>query len=228
MNTCHNVINKYYQFVDVTDGGFDFLLKELRYGETLSNLVAKYILIESGKLETFAPQNIELSALLDFRATYNIGQGVSENLLQTLKTESASRAFPEMDFFVAPIVQDFLAQSEQNICILEDIDSSPGDPGLTASGMPPMFTFAEVDVYFYIDRKRSTIDTISKVFSMVSPMWSTRAFLTSLPKELTLSEANQKMEMKDIEAIAQRTQKIIVGVYDGESYLVWHRDLATN
>lgn len=222
MNLYHNRIKKYYQIVDVTDGGFNFLLKELRYGETLSNLVAKHILIESGRLETFVPKNVELAVLLDFVAMYKTGQDVPESLRQALQTESDIHVFPEMDFFVAPMVQDFLAQDEQNICILEDIDSRPGDRGLTTPGMPSVFTFAETDVYFYMDRKSLTASAIGEAFHRVSPMWSTRAFLTSLPKGLDMSHTNLEIKLKDLEYMAKKTQKIIVGVYDGESYLVWH------
>lgn len=215
-----NEINKYYQVVDVTQGGIDFILERLRYGRTLSNLVARYIPIENGKIETFVHRSVERNKLIQFERGY-ISRDVPKSLSNFPEDDSKRAILPEMDFFVLPTIQKFLAESKQNICILEDIDGSPDNPWLTTSEPPPLFTFCDADVYFYIDEEEPTIATIRETFSMASAPWSTLAFLTSVPVDVTSLKTNQKVDMKSLDIIAKRTKKIVISAYDGEGYLIW-------
>jgi hypothetical protein len=211
-------ISKHYRILDVTEAGFDFVLQSLRFGRTLSNLVARNLPIESGKIETFIHRSIKKDKSFQFKRGY-ISQKLPESLSNFPGDGSKRTVWPEMDFFVIPTILEFLAEDEKNICVIEDIDSSPGNLQSTIVESLSVFTFQDIDVYFYIDKTNPTIAFIRKTFSTASPPWSTMAFLTNTP--ITI-KPNQQLELKSLETIAKNTKKIIIGAYDGESYLIWH------
>ncbi len=123
-------LNTHYQIVNVTKGGIDFLLTSLRYGCTLSNLVAKYIPIESGRIETFIHRSIEKNKAFQFENGY-ITLPLPESL-NSIPNDGCRFAIEPVDnFFVVPTIQEFLIKNRQNICILEDIDGTPDSLWLT-------------------------------------------------------------------------------------------------
>ena len=217
-------INKYYHTVDVTNGGIEYILGHLSYGRTLSKLVTKHIHVEEGWVETFAHRSVKENKLFQFERM-GVGRELPESFINFPKDDSRWAIRAVDDFFVIPTIKKFLTLSEQNICIIEDIDSSPSgwrSPSSWRSTTPPYITFDEKDVYSFIDDKDITRATIRQTFSIATTSWSMRAFLTSIPTDMKPLRNNQEVAIKTLEVMAKRTKKIIATAYDGEGELIWH------
>lgn len=214
-------INKYYQVVDVTEAGISYVLKSLRYGRMLSNLTARYLPIEKGKVKTFAHHSVEITDLSQFETTW-IGRDLPESIRNFPEDDSKRGIDPEMNFFVVPAIQDFLAERNQNICIHEHIDARPTPQRMKHYADYPVLTFADQDVYFFIDDAEATIASIRQPFGTI-PSWNAKAFLTSLPDNAEPLRKHQEIDLNLLKLMAKRTEKIIVGAYDGEGYLIWSR-----
>jgi len=214
-------INKHYQIVDVTQNSIDFLLARLKYGQILSNLVARYVPVEIGKVETFTHRSIEKHKLIQFERG-GIGQKLPENFNNFPKDDSKWAIDPVINFFVAPIIQEFLAKKSENVCILEHIDARPSDTFMKKSKDDPIFTLTDndSDVYYFIDDKDTSIVTIREAFDCVTS-WSEIVFLSSMTNGLSSLRKSQKIDLENLEKIAKRTEKIIISAYDGEGYLIW-------
>lgn len=213
-----DMINQYYHVVDVTEKGINYILMGLRYGRTLSNLTARYLSIENGKVATFVDRSIDVSSLSDFEGTW-VGRSLPGSL-QTLLNEglnSISRV--KENFFVVPTIQNFLTKNSQNICIIEHPDAKPTDSWTKVYLDDPFVIFGHHDVYYFIDNSAFDATTILNVLSAATS-WTVKAFLTTLPENVTL-KLRQEIDLDFLEILAKNTKMIIMGAYDEEGYVIW-------
>ncbi len=150
---------------------------------------------EKGRVVAYAPEGVGQDRLTEFEAGLGV-PGATEKL--------------------ANFVLAYLQSPGAPYAVFQDYFSRPGDPALTWD----QFFLFDSEVYLYLGRRDASVDRIHDAISEASE-YPFLAILTSVPpgeppKQGVASEAC-------LEALADRTQHLIVGAYDEESYVVWSR-----
>lgn len=113
-------------------------------------------------------------------------------------------------------------QSEENqVCIIEDTLSKPQDPYLSLLNTKLMIYDDEVYHVF----TREDIAKIKNNFLRIKTAPTFIGAITSLPIKLIKSfNTKKEVDFEDLEVIVNGIEKLFVGAYDGESYIIWSKN----
>jgi hypothetical protein len=128
---------------------------------------------------------------------------------------------PNTNEALAGKIESFLTGGEQRICVFEN--------AVARTRFPYVAHFTDIlicaDRVYHVIRGPSP--TRSDVLSTIREAASLQGCLgamTSLPDRLNWPKGSQQMVSEaDLAELAQRSEKVIVGAYDGESYVIWER-----
>ena len=115
-------------------------------------------------------------------------------------------------------VQEFLSEAENHVCVFEDPLARAGDPVLR--NVDTRYVEFGAEIYHLILNSDSDLTYIRKVLKRAKGIPTFVGVFT----EWQASRAEKSplnFSKKDIKALATRAQKLVVGAFDGESYLIW-------
>jgi hypothetical protein len=215
---------KNYREITLGSDSIDYIRKHLSYGLTISKYILNLLNLDEGQVVTGLPEDTAIEKLYDFEHG-----GILASELKTMPIyrvqdkngkyftmQRVPRAFP----FVLDTVNRFLKGGVSRLLILEDANAKSTDPVIQKYGSP-IWTF-QSEVYhlvFGIPSNEEIKSTINKSDSL----WTLVGFMTSLPKEEHFP-LKKEISLETIEMLAENTQKILVGAYDGEGFLIWQRE----
>lgn len=67
-------------------------------------------------------------------------------------------------------------------------------------------------------------EKIAKTMREANSDWRFVCLMSSLPGKERLARRGRSLTADDVRALAERAEKIVVGAYDGEGYLVWSKN----
>ena len=197
----------------------------LSYGLTLSKYISESVDLDTGQVMTAFPEDANL------RTIYKLEYG---GILPTLpesewhrvtgKDGSESIIVPKYPFtsYVVFTIRSFLESDTERICIFEDAVARPNDSALKRR--KSHFVTLQDEVYDLLTKRESSDRDIEQAIKETGydhpPLICA---MTSLPCEEHGFLARQEITSEILRVLAERTEKIIVGAYDGEGYLIWHR-----
>ncbi len=197
-------------------------LKENRrvHGITLSRHLLTAVNLDAGVVRTFLPGDVEQDRLNDFE-----GGGVmpfppeSEwvHITEPSGRKTVLTPVPRDDSWVIAVVKEFLCSGPNRVYIAEEPCSAPTESSVIFRQLPHV-TFGD-DVYHFLAGRASELD-IREGIKWTHLAWTFFAALTSFPEGTTMSNG-QEIPEDYLRILAQRTEKIIIGAYDGEGYLLW-------
>lgn len=129
------------------------------------------------------------------------------------------------DLYLAALVERYLRETEGGICIFENLLARPSDPDLKDYELTLCTVSDEVYHVLTASADHARIDaTIAEAKSL--PDLRAGA-LTTLGSDCDMYLINGgEISESCLLGLAARAVIILVGIYDGESYLVWRRSLA--
>ena len=128
---------------------------------------------------------------------------------------------------LAAMVQEFLNRSDKRIGLFESAVAKPTDGFLSTPNAKDLrvMTFQE-DVY-YLLKENDDREMIDKTLQYAKSylVLGVLVHLTDKDKFLFLDEDSLRKELTldQLKVLANQTEKIIIGAYDGEGYLIWRR-----
>jgi hypothetical protein len=121
------------------------------------------------------------------------------------------------------IVQEFLNASSDHIFILEDIVGQLTDPYVSRM-THPIWTYGKEIHHVVFGGQASTKDEIRRVISYSSSAWQHFiGVLTSWPNLAEFHPTRHELTPKELSNLASRAEKLLIGAYDNNGYLVWSR-----
>jgi hypothetical protein len=191
-----------------------YLEEYLANGKTLSGLLLDSIDFASGKVVTTLPVSVSEEAARDFRSGGKLA-AESSNLIA-----SRLQPMPDTDSRLAEMAREFLAGGEGRLCIFEDASAGVDDPYLqsveTRTG-----NYGN-EVYHLLLRadaqEAKILSTIKEARS-----WMLAGAFTSAPPDDKYQSKVVALITEELRAFAEQTEKIVVGAYDGEGYLIWSK-----
>lgn len=209
---------------DVTLDGeaIDYIIERLNQGKTLAtHLLSKSL--RSGVVRTLLPVSADHSTLLNF---YEGGKlpSLPQSTWRQIQGGYAV-PIPSTDACLAEVIQRFLAQSDQHLCIFEDNLASATDPGLkTVASVICTYN----DEVYYLLTHQDAVGDLHRIETTIRDAQSIPTFIGVLTSWRSkggkfLTTSGQLTE-DSLTQLALRAEQIIVGAYDGESYLIWAQD----
>jgi hypothetical protein len=213
-------IKNFYKEIELGTNGVEYVKGSLKYGNTLSQALLK---MENSRLydaKTFVHVDVADEKLNLFEQG-----GISRPVPEMLRNFEPRDGFswgelsPKVDFWLVPLIQDFLSSIEDSLLILEDNEVRPDDPWLRNYPDLPVLTY-EDEVYYYLSQTQS--GKIKRLFSFAKS-WTFMGMLTSLPEGIEMLPRKRSLTKGEIELLAERAERVIVAAYDHEGYIICRR-----
>jgi len=216
-----SLVHHFYSEIDLGKSASSYVVENvLSNGLTYARLLAKRLPTEAGKLSTFLPNAITANTMVDFRYSYR--QTLSDEFLDELASSGLIQ--PNIDpideYYVLPLIRDFLAEDSQHLCIIEDHDGRFSDGEM--KDIPAHAVHYQEEIYLMLSGADMAFDRILDAFGWIVS-WSFICALTSFPTDYGSPLEIEELSIDHLEMLANRTDKLIVSAYDGEGYVIWHR-----
>jgi hypothetical protein len=222
--------------IELSQKAIDYLRHWLDEGGlTLSKLLLENVDLNKGRITTSLPENADLKKTYEFNNNIvpyppksewkrHVGKdGVGYYVVRRYSFES----------YCIETIHSFL-KSENSICIMEEYSAVLEGPYeaefrpkvLTYRGVPSdaVFKGKDDEVYHVLRGKNISEQEIFQTMGVSEcpypPLICHLICLSNNEREFKTGRAVTKSELK---ALATGTEKLIIGAYDGDAYLVWHK-----
>jgi hypothetical protein len=207
-----------YKEIDLGLEGFEYVKECLQSGKTLSGFLIHRIQESQGAVTTFLPSHVTESAAKEFHfggkaiVLPNDGSVFSK---EAVEVKTRFNAVEQL----SSVISKFLVKNDQCLCIFEDALASTGDPFLLSTDNR-FASYGDEVYYILCNEDAARLDKIVKTIRQANS-WLCIGAMASLPANCESILKSGKLSRRDLEVIAKGTQKIIVGAYDGEGFLIW-------
>lgn len=202
----------------------EYISDRLTLGKTLASILLQTCNIEKGQVTTFLPSYIAKKTAKEFE-TGKLKPDPNQKLVTEKYRISclngSATPVPTTDFYLVSLIHSYLNKKENNLCIFEEANSKPTDPFVLSGKMETRFLTHKDEIYHFLLNQDNKVETIEQTISFADA-WLFIGIMTSLPQEMTFSLKKKKLTLKELKILSERTEKIIIGAYDGEGYLIWH------
>jgi hypothetical protein len=187
------------------EAGELYMAECIRWGNTLSSFVTRNVDLKQGYVHTYAPPETTMTKLADFN---------SGGLVKARHTTT----------HLVDMIQTFLSGGTDRIVILEDVTLRKGDPYLDVTANEVLFHGDEV---YYLLRHDAGANRINLA---VTDAGQNRRFvgLMTMSAQLHQMRPGQRDATAGLlDELSRHTQRIFVGAYDDEGYVIWTRSAKT-
>ena len=208
--------------VNLGEKSIVYIHNKLVNGNKLARFVLNSINLHEGLVSVGLPTNANLNKIEDFKSGGILLPHASqkEEIIIHHDTYSAT-PIPRYFNYVVRNIATFLKTGTNRVCILENANAKPSDPAL--GYCKSLLWVNDDEVYHVIVGKDSSKANIKNTIIEAQSLWNFVGFLTSFP-----AGEQHFPQTKLLDAVlvilSKRVEKIIVGVYDGEGYLIWGKN----
>jgi len=195
----------------------------LANGKTLARYLLQRPDLESGTVTTFLPSDVSEEAATQFKWGGKLKRDPATFVYRTEPDGSRTRwePVPNTDPWLISILQEFLRGGPERVCVFENSSAAPEHPWLLSSGMQTLIF--ESEVYHFLSSR--DLENEEKILTTIegTKSWLFYGTMTSLSEPPDLPLEGGTVDDEVLKTFAQRAEKIVVGAYDGESYLIWSK-----
>lgn len=200
----------------------DYIGESLRDGEELSLRLLKSVRLEAGSVVTYLPKGTAISSIRNFQSGGILGPMTPVTVGTGDEHHSQSRisTIPTADSALASLITGHLIAMPTSLCLFENRLAKPKDSWLRHSRMHNLTLGMTVCHYLSSQDSRDTELirlTIKKSRSISPPLLGVLTQLGDGAVMGLVDDANGDV----LKGIVDRTEKLIVGAYDGEGFIVW-------
>ncbi len=191
--------------VNLDSQALEYIVDELSQGRELAKAVLLNTFLQKGKLFTYSPEKF------DIREMDDLGESISY-----LSDEYVLQPFREI---IGREIVNYCNESESHIAIFETLGHVPVPPSLEDPGI--RYFSIKGNKYDYIVKDFVQSIRIER-YLIDSSIYPTVIVLTTLPFGITI-QPYQEIDEDLITSLATNANKIIIGAFDGEGYVIWEK-----
>jgi len=199
-----------------------YIRDRLADGNALSKALLKLLPIERGQIITCLPPGVVPQSLQDFSTG---GKLPTPHTSEWKAAESRGESLlmipvPSTSAWITSKIREYLREESDHLCVLEDALARPTDPALRKRAT--RHTVHGDEVYHILlsqDAQYERVEATLRAATSTLPLIG----ILSTSEETRSGDSLGTLSTVLLEALASRAQKILVGAYDGEGYLVWER-----
>lgn len=197
------------EYVDIELGaeGIQYVKERLELGMTLSRFLLQICDFNNGTAKTLLPPNVSKEAVKQFEYGGKLKQ--------------VTQYVPTTRFWLVSEIQKFLTGGEKRLCVFEEALWKPSDPCVVPY-RNKILTYMN-EVYHYLSFNEAQQE---EIISQVVRRADSDLFIgifTSIPDDSSFASGGRELSLDELRLYAERAEQIVVGAYDGESYVIWHR-----
>jgi hypothetical protein len=186
----------------------EHILECLKYGHTLSrHLLRRRQGLKEGRVITRLPLGANTGELDKFEWGGKYPPAADAKGLPSARDDLVSR------------IGDFLKRKEGGVCIFENYLARRTDPALSRARSRVRLYGDEV--YHVLTEEDAKPEPIKAAVAEAEGLPIFIGALSTLPQGSRIYSAQRELAGEELRALADRAEKIIVGAYDGEGYLIW-------
>lgn len=197
-----------------------FILERLSQGNQLAHEMLASLPLTQGRITTFLPPGVVPQSVEDF-ATGGKLPTLPTSQWKGLKSRDETLLMipvPTTNSWLVTKIKEYLLEAKDRICVLEDALKRPGDPVL--GRLSTRYAIHDREIYhllFQEDAEEQRIlETLRAARSIPTFIGALSAWKGD-PLKVRLGA----LSISQIKILANSTQKLVVGAYDGEGYLIW-------
>jgi len=209
--------------LELGPAALEYIRERLGHGKTLARYLLEREDLASGSVITCLPPNVPVETLEDFGEGYKLKRDPATFRYRTEPDGSITRwePVPNTDPWLVSVVQQFLRSGSGRVCILENSSALPSDPWLQSCHLPILIF--DDEVYHFVSHKDAENEERVLETIRTARSWLFYGVMTLLPKSDAPSLEAGTIDGEFLQACAQKAERVVVGAYDGESHLIWHR-----
>lgn len=198
----------------------------LANGKTLATYLLERLDLENGSVTTFLPPDVSKEAASQFKWGGKLYRDPETFVYHTEPDGSTTRwePVPNTDPWLVSILQEFLRGGTERVCVFENEVALPGDPWLSLPRWDILQTVIFGNEVYHLLSNRDA-ENEERILSTIrgARSWLFIGAMTSLSQASDLPLEAGRLDGEALKMFAQRAEKIVVGAYDGESYLIWSK-----
>ncbi len=180
----------------------------LSRGNSLSHSVLTHVKFEEGEIITYLPKDtsIEDAKLFEY------GGKLESPII------NKRQLIPNTNHYLSNIIKSYLNCSQKHICLLEDVQRKPND-FVTEIDDHSLLLNGEIFYFLIAEDKKEKIE---RAIEIANNLWHFLGVASSLPYNISFPEGY--ISENTLNRIAINAEIIVIGAYDGEGFLIWHKD----
>jgi hypothetical protein len=220
-NGWQGAMEYWHHAVTVGSEGTRFLNGYLVRGHRLAKLLNRHDL-SKGTSSVWIPAGMPMEQALEFDVG---GKFQSDSNRRVPGIGEIVERTPNCDDQLASLITQFLAETEGGVCVLENMMAEPSYPYVKE--FESMICSFGDEVYHVVSSPRS--GELEQARIAIAEAKSIPVFVAALttygtdcgPNLISGGEISEPC----LSGLAARTMVIVAGIYDGESYLIWRRNV---
>lgn len=180
--------------------------------------MSRYLLqncnFENGKVITFLPHDVSNEDARHFK--------LGGKIKPPTEPDKISLSIPNTNNYLIDILEAFLREGGGRLCIFEDVTSIPSDPGISLKDSR-IFIYQNELYYILFSKDAGAKERIDDTIWDSDSHWHFVCVMTSAPEESGFFKNDKNIIANDLKILAERAEKIAIGAYDGEGYLIWNK-----
>lgn len=218
-----------YKEITLGPEAVHYIRDRLAEGKTLAKFLLDRADLNKGRVTTFLPSNADLSKINNFSRGGVLPAPPPEthhHYTTPDGTKTVMVPVPGTGTHLAAMIQEFLEQGDARICLFESAVAKPTDGFLSTPNAKDLRVLPFQEDVYYLLKQQDDREKIDKTLRYAKS-YLVLGVLVHLSKDkgLLLDEDSLRKELTldELKVLAEETEKIIVGAYDGEGYLIWRR-----
>jgi hypothetical protein len=216
-------VNKYKE-ITLGIEAIEYIKHRLSISYTLAQYILDYIVLENGYVTVGLPpeanmemiNKVDSGGLLPTPPESEWKKGITED-----GRESVWIPVYPFNTYAVKTIQTFLRRNTQRLCFFENFSASPEYPFVQR--YKTKIILFEKEVYHMLGGGKHENDEIEKFIKESKTFPSSVGILTSLPDDCKDILSWKTITSDMLRVLVDRTEKIVVGAYDGEAYIVWNK-----
>ncbi len=200
-------------------GAAVYIREQLEQGSLLGKLILDRLDLEAGQSWTYVAPGVEEATLHDFRHGC-IAPHLPELIHHRDYGSAVEQVNTPSERIITALIHQHMRQGEHSYFVVWGGYARSTDPWLAE--LPPnerMF-FHDDSVYWYLDHGADSEEEAAEALGS-TPFWNRIGALAKVPGRDGFIHPRQNVTDEELRAIADGTEMLVIGAYDGEGYVVW-------
>ena len=207
---------KDYREIHFGSEAIAYVRNRLEQSKALGHYLLGNLDLDKGHVITCLPQTVGEDVAKKFQhGVFPLVPGSERHVTAPDGTTWRMTPKPNMNFWLTSVMKTFLKAGDNRACIFEDAVARPTDPYLERV-VTRRFSVSDTVYHYLLSDDAEQDEKIDQTIKQASS-WLFIGVLAALPSDF--------WEAPDLLTIVSGAQKIVIGAYDGESYLIWEKEL---
>jgi hypothetical protein len=216
-------MNSSYKEISFGPEAIRYIRESLQDRRTLSRYLLQNTDLDQGRVTTVLPSNVSDESAKQFTIGGKLPLPLERSIFHYKDPHGKQwrvEPTPSSAGVLTTIIQTYLNAGGQRLCLFEDEWRQPEYPAIKRIGT--RILFFQNEVYHVLTERDIDRNIIAQTVKNANGDVIIGVMMP-LSKDIVLHYKERAINQEQLQALAVCTEKIIIGAYDGEGYLIWSK-----